>query len=153
MNDDTHPRREVPTTDHADPRGPGPRATPDDGPPPLADGGIVPDGGTVADGEVTDGTAGDAESVGKTDGADATPRGPDDSTDDVEKVRRYLLKGALVVLGLLGVVATIQFYSSATSAINILVAEEFQPIFQAAFNLVVLLGVGLGIALVVRELG
>lgn len=97
------------------------------------------------------GQAGDSrDAAGQTDG---TRSDGDDPADDVEKIRQYLLKGALGVLALLGIVATVQFYTSATAAINVLVSEEFQPIFQAAFNLVVLIGAGLGIAQVVRELG
>ena len=71
---------------------------------------------------------------------------------EAEKARRYLLKGALGMLALLGFIATIQFYRSASSAITQLVSPEFQPAFAAAFNLVVLLAVGIAIVQVLRRL-
>ncbi|SDR35473.1 hypothetical protein [Natronobacterium texcoconense] len=68
------------------------------------------------------------------------------------RVRRYLAWGGLAVCSLLALVATVQFYGSVTSAIDLWVADRYQPLMQAAFNLVVLLGSLVGISLVVREL-
>jgi len=68
-------------------------------------------------------------------------------------VGEYLLKGALVMLVVLGVIATLQFYLSAQTAISRLASTQFRPLFVAGFNLVVLLAVGIGIAQVVRRLG
>ncbi len=76
----------------------------------------------------------------------------DAPTDDGRDVRTLLLKGALVVLGLLAVVALFQFYTSALSAIDQWIGREYRALFRAAFNLVVLLAAGIGISLVVREL-
>lgn len=98
------------------------------------------------------GSGGHAEAAPASD--DAEPAETDDRTpDDGEAdVRAYLLKGSLVLLVVLGVVATLQFYLSAQTAIRRLVSDEFRPAFVAAFNLVVLLAVGVGIAQVVRRL-
>jgi len=87
-------------------------------------------------------------SASASDGEDGTTL-----TDGDADVRGYLLKGALVMLVVLGVVATLQFYLSAQTAIRRLASDEFRPVFVAAFNLVVLLAVGVGIAQVVRRLG
>lgn len=107
-----------------------------------------------------------AEATPGGDHDEATPDGDHDeaapASDDPEgaasddgeaDVRAYLLKGALVLLVVLGVVATLQFYLSAQTAIRRMASEEFRPAFVAAFNLVVLLAVGVGIAQVVRRLG
>jgi len=125
------------------------------------------DGGTTDDAET--GASPEAEADPTTDGGtagpeDATDEGatgatpevegdPVDSTgDESEAVAEYLLKGALVLLVVLGVVATLQFYLSATRAIAQLAGDEYRPLFQAAFNLVVLLAAGIGVAQVVRRL-
>lgn len=73
--------------------------------------------------------------------------------DEDADVQAYLLKGALVMLAVLGVIATVQFYLSTQTAIRRFSSPEFRPVFVAAFNLVVLLAVGVGIAQVVRRLG
>lgn len=66
--------------------------------------------------------------------------------------RELLLRGALVVLGLIAALALVQLYGSIGAVINEWVAREYRPLFRAALNLVVLLGAGIGISLVVREL-
>jgi hypothetical protein len=76
-----------------------------------------------------------------------------DADGDDSAVQAYLLKGTLVLLVVLGVVATLQFYLSAQTAIRRFASDEFRPVFVAAFNLVVLLAVGVGVAQVVRRLG
>lgn len=65
-------------------------------------------------------------------------------------IQDYLLKGALVFFAALIVVATAGVYTSTSAAIRTWVATEYQPIFRAGFNLVVLLIAGLGISLVIR---
>jgi len=72
--------------------------------------------------------------------------------DDGRDVRELLLRGVLVVLGLVAVVALFQFYSSALAVINEWIAREYRALFRAMFNLVVLLAAGVGISLVLREL-
>ncbi len=70
----------------------------------------------------------------------------DESLDD----RRYALSDtsrplralewvALGVLSLLAIYALIQFYGSVSEAISLWIAAEYEPLFQAGFNLVVLL--------------
>lgn len=75
-----------------------------------------------------------------------------DSRITQEDARDLLLRGALVVLGLIAVVSLFQFYNSIGALITEWVAREYRPLFRAALNLVVLLGAGIGISLVVREL-
>jgi hypothetical protein len=76
----------------------------------------------------------------------------DESADDGRDVRELLLRGTLLVLGVLAVVALFQFYTSANAAIGQWIGPDFRASFRAVFNLVVLLGTGIGISLVVREL-
>lgn len=73
---------------------------------------------------------------------------PDDSRD----VRAYLHWGALVGLGLLAAAATLQLYGSATRAIRLWVTSDFQPVFVATFNLVVLLVAAIGISIVLKRM-
>jgi hypothetical protein len=81
------------------------------------------------------------------------PAGPDDdSADGITGWDETLLKGALAVLVLLAVVATIRFYLSLSSAIATWVTHEYRDLAQAAFNLVVLLLTGVGISVVIRQL-
>lgn len=72
--------------------------------------------------------------------------------DDESRLGEYLLKGALVLLALLALVATLQFYITTQTAISRWIDHEYRPIFLAAFNLVVLLASGVGITLVLRRL-
>lgn len=102
-----------------------------------------------------DPTDGDA----RTDGGHDSPAASDQTSDggvidgNARDVHEYLLKGALVMLVVLGVVATLQFYVHAQTAIGRLVASDYRPLFLAGFNLAVLLAVGIGIAQAVRRLG
>jgi succinate dehydrogenase hydrophobic anchor subunit len=85
-----------------------------------------------------------------TDEPDSEPT--DEPADDGRDVRELLLRGTLLVLGVLAVVALFQFYTSANAAIGEWIGREFRSLFRAAFNLLVLLAAGIGISLVVREL-
>lgn len=161
MSDDSNRRPEQRATDQTDQRWDAPQATPDDGSGrPHDDGSVRPpaEGGTVTHESVTEDPAGDAEAVEPPDEPEARRgRASEDQRDgfdepDVETIRQYLLKGALGLLVLVGVVATFRFYASATEAIDVLVAEQFQPIFQAVFNLILLLAVGIAIVQVIRKL-
>jgi hypothetical protein len=123
---------------------------------------IDDDGGPEHNDDERDDDADEAADGGHAGTAPASDATPDDgagpaqaaSDDDGEAdVRAYLLKGSLVLLVVLGVVATLQFYLSAQTAIRRMASDEFRPAFVAAFNLVVLLAVGVGIAQVVRRLG
>lgn len=126
MTDDTT------TTDGASEASPADAWTGDDGP---------PDEHAVADGGH---------------GAEAAPDDVSDegaAVDGGRDVSEYLLKGSLVMLVVLGIVATLQFYVHAQTAIGRLVSTQYRPLFLAGFNLVVLLAVGIGVAQVVRRLG
>lgn len=74
------------------------------------------------------------------------------SATDERDVVRYLYWTALAALVLLAAVALLRFYLSASRAISVWVTREYRPLFQAAFNLVVLLVTGVGISLLVRRL-
>lgn len=93
---------------------------------------------------------------------DAEPMTPDPSStdpdrsldllDDPETARRYLQWLAVALLALLAVVATFRVYAGASAAIGQFVAPEFRPLFQAAFNLAVLLLAVAGISVLLRRL-
>lgn len=103
------------------------------------------------DGDWTEG-AGDDDGDSGDDGTRDDAGGGMLAIDKDADVRTYLLKGALVLLAVLGVIATVQFYLSTQTAIRRFASPEFRPVFVAAFNLVVLLAVGVGIAQVARHL-
>jgi uncharacterized membrane protein len=68
------------------------------------------------------------------------------------RVRRYANYAVLLVLGMLALVAVIRLYFSVSNVITTWVASEYRSLFQAAFNLVVLLATGLGISYQLRRL-
>lgn len=72
--------------------------------------------------------------------------------NDPEAARRYLLWIAVGLLALLAVVATFRVYTSASAAISRFVAYEYRALFQAAFNLAVLLLAVAGITTLLRRL-
>ena len=74
------------------------------------------------------------------------------NSTNTRDMRSYLYWGALVGLGLLAAGATLQLYGSASRAIRIWVAPDFQPVFVAAFNLVVLLVAAIGISIVLKRM-
>jgi len=76
---------------------------------------------------------------------------PDESTPDFE-IRTNLYRAALGLFALLALVAVVQLYASVTATINTFIADQYRPLFRAAFNLVVLLVSGIGISWCVREL-
>lgn len=86
---------------------------------------------------------------------DDTPVEPTESNrfvDDPETARRYLLWIGVAILALLAIVATFRVYTSASEAIGRFVAYEYRALFQAAFNLAVLLLAVAGITRLLREL-
>ena len=108
----------------------------------------VTDGGTVSEVDV----ATDDADPPTSDDSQPPTMGEKIRKGDVEKARSYVLKASLGVLILLGVIATFQMYLSVMAAISQLVSSSYQPLFRAAFNLVVLLGAGLGIVLILGYL-
>lgn len=77
---------------------------------------------------------------------------PTRDADRAERIRRNLTWAALGVCSLIAVVAVFQFYLSVGAIIDDWVADAYQPIVSAAFNLVVLLLSLAGISWIVREL-
>lgn len=84
--------------------------------------------------------------------AETTSESAEGDAGNESRLAEFMLKGALVLLALLALIATLQFYLSAQTAIGRWVEHEYRPIFLAAFNLVVLLASGIGITLVLRRL-
>ena len=90
-------------------------------------------------------------------GSDADRFAGDDADDrstsglaDAE-VWRYLRLGAIGLLALLALVATFQLYTNTSAAIARWVSPTYVPVFQAAFNLVVLLLALAGLAVLARR--
>jgi uncharacterized membrane protein len=75
-----------------------------------------------------------------------------DGADDGSRVRTYANYALLAVLGLLAFIALIQFYLSTSRVIGTWVTPEYRSLFQALFNLVVLLLAGLGISYQLRRM-
>jgi hypothetical protein len=71
---------------------------------------------------------------------------------DRDTIVQYLQWGVLAALLLLAAASLLGFYSNATDAISLWVATKYEPLFQAAFNLAVLLAAALGISYVLRSL-
>ncbi|PSQ18612.1 hypothetical protein BRD00_04820 [Halobacteriales archaeon QS_8_69_26] len=117
-----------------------------------------PDAGAVepaddtaeAEGDRGTGAAGDATPDGGAGTADPISEA---ATSEESRTKSLLLWVTLIVLSVLALVALLQFYLNASAAINRWIAPEYRRIMQAVFNLAVLLVSGIGIALVVRELG
>ena len=73
-------------------------------------------------------------------------------TDEGRDLRRTLNYVLLAGLSLLTLIATLQLYFNVSSAINQWITHEYRSLFQAAFNLVVLLLVGSAMVWQVRRL-
>lgn len=86
------------------------------------------------------------------DSADDTNDGMIGALDDPRIARRYMLWTAVGLLALLAALATLRVYTNTSAAIARFVAPEFQPAFQAAFNLIVLLLSIAGITLLLRRI-
>ena len=103
-----------------------------------------------ADGGTADATAaetGAAESTAAEPGA-----GSEDRTTG-ERLTWVVQVGALVVLSLVALLATFRFYFAASEAITVWIADDYVSVFQAAFNLLVLVVCLYGVSLLVRRLG
>lgn len=72
--------------------------------------------------------------------------------DDPMAAKRFLMWVAVALLALLAVVATFQIYTNTSTAIARFVGADFRPLFQAAFNLVVLLLAVAGITRLLQRL-
>ncbi|MFC5366788.1 hypothetical protein [Salinirubrum litoreum] len=93
-----------------------------------------------------------ATAVGVGDDEDVGDERSSDEGTDESRVRRYidyvLLAGFLLLAG----VAVVSLYLSASQVITDWIAPEFRSLFRTAFNLVVLLVVGVGISWQLRRL-
>ncbi|WP_226013144.1 hypothetical protein [Halomicrobium salinisoli] len=74
-----------------------------------------------------------------------------DGDDDADLVD-YVQWSLLAILLLVALVATFRFYFSMSTAIDNFVSREFRPLFQAAFNLAILLACGAGLTALVRRI-
>lgn len=122
----------------------------------------VADGGT-ADPAATGG--GNQAQTGETSASEASageaPSGDvssseasaDDSRTSGERLAWVVQIGALVVLCLLALLATFRFYFAASQAIEVWISDDFVSVFQAAFNLLVLIASVYGVSMLVRRLG
>ncbi|KAA9409789.1 hypothetical protein EGO51_08220 [Haloarcula hispanica] len=75
---------------------------------------------------------------------------PDD--DSGPAIAIYAQWAVFAILTLVALIATLQFYFSASSAIDTFVTDRYRPLFNAAFNLTVVLACGLGLSVLVRRL-
>jgi len=78
----------------------------------------------------------------------------DESSDsDIisERMRQYLYRGAFVALALFGLFAAVQFYANVSRTISLWVTPDYKPLFQAVFNLVVVLACGVGLTVLVER--
>jgi uncharacterized membrane protein len=75
---------------------------------------------------------------------------PDD--DSGPTIAVYAQWAVFAILTLVALIATLQFYFSASSAIDTFVTDRYRPLFNAAFNLAVVLACGLGLSMLVRRL-
>jgi hypothetical protein len=64
----------------------------------------------------------------------------------------YVEWAAFGILCLLALVATFRFYFAASEAIRVWFSPDFVPVFQAVFNLVVLVASAVGISILVRRI-
>ncbi|WP_158853929.1 hypothetical protein [Halorhabdus sp. CUG00001] len=97
----------------------------------------------------SNGTDGEAERATDSDAADDPGRAVTD--DRAGKIVEYLELGAVAVLALLSIIAVFGAYTSAMGAIDTWVAREYESIFRAVFNLVVLGLVAIGLSVLVRR--
>ncbi|MFB6194725.1 MAG: hypothetical protein ABEI80_01015 [Haloplanus sp.] len=92
-----------------------------------------------------------ADADGDPEPAGANEDATDDRTDG-SRFRRFLNYGLLAGLLLFALVAAVGFYTAVSSAISTWVADEWRPLFRAAFNLAILLLTGAGIVWQARRL-
>lgn len=82
-----------------------------------------------------------------------TTRQEDEDGRDYRDIISYLEWGAMAGLGLVALIAVFRFYFAASRAISVWISPDFEPVFQAAFNLVVLLLAATGIVVFARRRG
>ena len=87
------------------------------------------------------------------DGVPVDEADDDEADDDAgPAIALYAQWAVFAILTLVALIATLQFYFSASSAIDTFVTDRYRPLFNAAFNLAVILVCGLGLSVLVRRL-
>ena len=86
------------------------------------------------------------------DAVETSPEPTAESGDAGSKLVTVVEYAAFGILCLLALVATFRFYFAASEAIRIWFDRDWVPVFQAAFNLVVLVAAALGISVLVRRI-
>ena len=86
-----------------------------------------------------------------------TTQSPDDTDETTEsdtgqRVIDALQWAAFGILILVALIATLQFYFATSNAIRNFVTPDYRPLFQAIFNLVILLASALGLSVLVRRI-
>jgi len=87
-----------------------------------------------------------------TDGTDTEANGDDDSQELSTRTIKYLYWGGLALAGFMAFLSVIQFYLNASAAIDQVISDDYQSLFQAGFNLIILLASGIAISTLVRRL-
>ena len=103
-----------------------------------------------ADGGTADATTAETDAAEST--AAESGAGSEDRTTG-ERLAWVVQVGALVVLSLVALLATFRFYFAASEAITVWIADDYVSVFQAAFNLLVLVVCLYSVSLLVRRLG
>lgn len=106
----------------------------------------------VPDDERQEKSEDERENILRSDRSDREKNATDTATVSKEKLVGYMFWAAFGLLGLLTAVALFGFYTSVTSIITIWITDQYQPIFTAVFNLVVVLACLVGLSLLVRLL-
>jgi hypothetical protein len=123
-----------------------------DRPDPSADGGTA-DSAATREASQTPGQAQSQASEAPTEEAPSGEGTSGDSRTSGERLAWLVQIGALVVLCLLALLATFRFYFAASQAIGVWISDDFVSVFQAAFNLLVLIASVYGVSVLVRRLG
>lgn len=97
----------------------------------------------------TTGFGADDDSAAGTDETTAESR---DTDENGRTLVDYVEWAAFAILCLLALVATFRFYFAASEAIRVWFSADFVPVFQALFNLVILVAAALGISILVRRI-
>lgn len=73
-------------------------------------------------------------------------------TVDGRSLTELVQLGLLAILLLVIGIATFQFYFAAGAAVDRFVTRQYRPLFQAGFNLAIVLAAGAGLSMLVRRL-
>lgn len=98
-------------------------------------------------------TAADGAEAGQPDDAVVADESSEGRTVTGSRLVGFVEYATFALLCLLALVATFRFYFAASEAIRLWFSPDFVPVFQAAFNLLVLVAAALGVSLLVRRIG